>query len=234
MGVVSKPPRSIAEETFMDTRDATLGQETQGPAAGETHALPRETREAILDGAARTFAAHGYEGASMSMITEAACVSKGTIYQHFSGKAALFGAAVGRECEQRLGHLFQDLGSSSDIAADLREIGGRLLAMLTDTPVLAIERIVTAEAARFPELAEAFFDAGPARAIGAMAGYLVRQAAAGRLVVPDPAFAAEQFFMLCQTRVVMRTRLRLAIDAGESRRVVDEAVRVFLAAYRVK
>jgi hypothetical protein len=32
----------------------------------------------------------------------------------------------------------------------------------------------------------------------------------------------------------MRTRLRLAIDVGESRRVVDEAVRVFLAAYAVK
>jgi AcrR family transcriptional regulator len=216
------------------TQETAFGPGTAGSAAGEAHALPRETREAILDGAALTFAAHGYEGASMSMITEAACVSKGTIYQHFSGKAALFGAAVGRECERRLAHLFQDLGSSPDIAADLREIGGRFLAMLTDTPVLAIERIVTAEAARFPELAEAFFAAGPARAIGAMACFLAGQAASGRLIVPDPAFAAEQFFMLCQTRVVMRTRLRLAIDVGESRRVVDEAVRVFLAAYAVK
>jgi AcrR family transcriptional regulator len=196
-----------------------------------TPALSREKREAILDGAARTFAARGYAGASMSMITAAAGVSKGTIYQHFPGKAALFGAAVGRECERRMTHLFRELGSSADVETDLLEIGRRFLDMLTDAPVLAIERIITAEAEQFPDLAAAFLAAGPARAVGAMASFLAAHAEAGRLAVDDPALAAEQFFMLCQTRVMMRTRLRLAIDPGEQRRVVGAAVRVFLAAY---
>jgi AcrR family transcriptional regulator len=61
---------------------------------GASASLSHDKREAILNGAAEVFAAHGYEGASMSMITAAACVSKGTIYQHFDGKAALFGAAL--------------------------------------------------------------------------------------------------------------------------------------------
>ncbi len=198
-------------------------------AAPET--LSREKREAILEGAARIFAARGYEGASMSTITAAAGVSKGTIYQHFPGKAALFGAAVARECERKLTHLFHDLGGSEDVAATLADVGTRFVAMLTSDVALAVERVVSSEADRFPELAETFFAAGPAKAIAAMAGYLAAQTEAGRLAVPDPAFAAEQFFTMCQTRVVMRARLRLPVAAEEAPRVVAAAVQMFLAVY---
>jgi len=201
-------------------------------AAPET--LSREKRQAILDGAARIFAARGYEGASMSAITAAAAVSKGTIYQHFPGKAALFAATVARECDRKLAHLFRDLGTTEDIAATLLDIGTRFVAMLTSDVALSIERIVVSEADRFPELAEAFFQAGPARAIATMATYLAAQTHAGRLSVPDPAFAAEQFFTMCQTRVVMRARLRLPVAAEEAPRVVAAAVRMFLAVYGVQ
>ena len=192
---------------------------------------PTEKHTAILDGAARVFAERGYEGASMSMITAAAGVSKGTIYQHFPGKAALFGATIARECEAMLADVFQGSGEAGDTSAVLRDVGTRMLALFTTPKAMAIERIVPADAARFPDLAEAFYAAGPARAIASMAGLLARETAAGRLLVPDPEFAAEQFFMLCQTRVVMRTRLGLACTPGEAARVVEEAVAVFVRAY---
>lgn len=198
---------------------------------GAMEHLSAEKREAILDGAARVFAERGYEGASMSAITAAAGVSKGTIYQHFEGKAALFGAAVARECDRSVGEAFRTAGPDAGLRQTLTDIGERFLAMLTSPAALAVERIVTSEAARFPELARAFWEAGPARGIALMAGFLAAQAEAGALVVPDPAFAAEQFFMLCQTRVVMRTRLGLTHDAGDVGRVVAEAVEVFLRAY---
>lgn len=201
---------------------------------GAPEALSREKREAILNGAARVFADRGFEGASMSAITLAAGVSKGTIYQHFPGKAALFGAAVSRLCQAKLTHLFQDLRDGPDVAGTLADIGTRFVAMLTSEPALSIERIVISEADRFPELAEAFFQAGPAQAIATMARYLTEQVHAGRLIISDPAFAAEQFFMLCQTRVVLRARLRLPGQSSEAPHVVAEAVRVFLAAYGVQ
>jgi AcrR family transcriptional regulator len=201
---------------------------------GASTALSRDKHEAILAGAAAVFAAHGYEGASMSMITAAAGVSKGTIYQHFSGKAALFGAALGRECESRLAPLFESTASISDLAAALRDIGTRFVAMLISPEGLAIERTVMAEARRFPELAEAFMAAGPSRAIAKMAALLSAHAQAGSLAIADAEFAAEQFFMLCQTRVVMRTRLGLAVAEGDVARSVDAAVSVFLRAYAKK
>ena len=201
-------------------------------AAPET--LSREKRDSILNGAAQIFAARGYEGASMSAITAAAAVSKGTIYQHFPGKAALFAATVARECDRKLAHLFHNLGTTEDVTATLLDIGTRFVAMLTSDVALSIDRIVVSEADRFPELAKIFFDSGPARAIATMASYLSAQTAAGRLAVPDPAFAAEQFLTMCQTRVVMRAKLRLPVAAEESPRVVAAAVQMFLAVYGVK
>jgi AcrR family transcriptional regulator len=193
--------------------------------------LSREKRAAILAGATRVFAARGYEGASMSMITAEAGVSKGTIYQHFTGKAALFCAAVTGECEQKLAHLFQDLGTGPDVRTTLLDVGTRFIAMVTSAPSLALERAIVAEADRFPELAETFFQAGPATALNMMARYFSAQTAAGRLRVDDPIFAAEQFFTLCQTYVVMRARLRLPFEQGQVGRVVTAAVDMFLAVY---
>jgi AcrR family transcriptional regulator len=201
-------------------------------AAPET--LSREKRDSILNGAAQIFAARGYEGASMSAITAAAAVSKGTIYQHFPGKAALFAATVARECDRKLAHLFHNLGTTEDVTATLLDIGTRFVAMLTSEVALSIDRIVVSEADRFPELAKIFFDSGPARAIATMASYLSAQTSAGRLAVPDPAFAAEQFLTMCQTRVVMRAKLRLPVAAEESPRVVAAAVQMFLAVYGVR
>jgi AcrR family transcriptional regulator len=198
---------------------------------GASAGLSRDKHEAILAGAAAVFAAHGYEGASMSMITAAAGVSKGTIYQHFPGKAALFGAAVGRECEARLAPLFDGHANAPDLSTALRDIGTRFVDMLTSPEGLAIERSVMAEARRFPELAEAFMAAGPARAIAKMAALLAAHAQTGELAITDAEFAAEQFFMLCQTRIVMRTRLGLTVAPGDAARSVQEAVTVFLRAY---
>ena len=51
-----------------------------------------EKRAQILRGAAEVFAADGYQGASMARIAAVAGVSKGTLYNYFDTKAALFTA----------------------------------------------------------------------------------------------------------------------------------------------
>ena len=198
-------------------------------------ALSAEKHTAILDSAGAAFAAHGYEGASMDAITRAAGVSKATVYNHFSSKAALFGAYVERECERTLAPFFDCLTTPRDIPGTLTVIGRRMAELLLSPVSLAIYRVVVAEAETFPELAQAFYAAGPARAIRVLADWLGRESEAGRLRVDDPIFAAEQFFILCQTRIVLRRRLRLDRDEppADVERVVAGAVRVFLAAYAV-
>jgi TetR/AcrR family transcriptional repressor of mexJK operon len=197
-------------------------------------ALSPEKRTQILAGAASVFAADGYEGASMAKIAAVAGVSKGTLYNHFDSKAALFTAYVGETCTQTLARVFDSANHDGDPAEVLRGIGKRMVQMMLSEVGLSIYRVVIAEAAKFPDLAQAFFEAGPARAIAFMAGWLAEETRRGRLSVPDPAFAAEQFFNLCQTRLVLRRRLEMLPDPPESDidGVVEASIMMFLRTYR--
>jgi TetR/AcrR family transcriptional regulator, mexJK operon transcriptional repressor len=196
--------------------------------------LSPEKRTQILAGAASVFAADGYEGASMARIAAIAGVSKGTLYNYFDSKAALFTAYVGETCNRYLAHVFDSANHDGDPAEVLRGIGKRMVQMMLSDVGLAIYRVVISEAAKFPDLARSFFESGPARAISFMAGWLAEETRRGRLSVPDPAFAAEQFFNLCQTRLVLRRKLEMLPDPPDSdiEGVVEAAITMFLRTYR--
>lgn len=201
-----------------------------------TDALSPEKRAQILRGAGAVFAADGYEGASMARIASVAPVSKGTLYNYFPSKAALFAAYVQEQCDRNLAHIFDSADHDGAPAAVLRGIGQRMMQMMLSPVGLTIHRVMIAEATKFPDLAEVFFAAGPARAVGFMASWLAEETVRGRLAVPDPAFAAEQFFAMSQTVLVLRRRLGLLSDppAAEVDRIVDAAVAMFLNTYGVR
>lgn len=56
---------------------------------------------------------------------------------------------------------------------------------------------------------------------------------AGVLNIPDPVFAAEQFYALCQTRIAARARLQLPVNTDQAHIdfIARSAVRTFLNAY---
>ena len=193
---------------------------------------PEKERQ-ILDGAAAAFSRDGYEGASMSGIAAAAGVSKGTLYNYFDGKKALFTAFVQRECTEKLLLAFDEVDSEAPIQTTLLRVGRRIMDMLLSETGLAIYRMVVAEARKFPELAEAFHEAGPRRALDRMTALIADQASGGQLSVEDPGFAAEQLFALVQSRVIMQRRMGLVATVTEAEidRVVREAVRLFLRGY---
>jgi AcrR family transcriptional regulator len=197
----------------------------------ESRSPLKETQ--ILDGAAMVFARDGFGRASMSQIAAAAGVSKGTLYNYFPGKEALFAAWVQRECSVRIALIFDDLTATARPAETLRRIGRRMLEMLLSDSGLLVYRMVVAEAGHFPSLAEAFFAAGPQRAVASLAGWIRSQVAAGTLAVNDAEFAAEQLFSLMQTRLLMRRRLGLqdGVQSPQIEHVVDEAVTLFLRGY---
>jgi AcrR family transcriptional regulator len=56
--------------------------------------LPAAKRDRLLHEASREFGEHGYSGASMNHILEAAGVSKGAAYYYFDDKADLFATVV--------------------------------------------------------------------------------------------------------------------------------------------
>jgi AcrR family transcriptional regulator len=197
--------------------------------------LSPEKEQQILRGAATIFGQDGYEGASMSRIAACAGVSKGTLYNYFEGKAELFQAWIGRECEAKLSRVFDIEDPDGDPAVTLQAIGQRMIQMMMSDSGLTMYRLTVSEAGKFPELARAFYELGPARATQYMAAWLRRKADARQLAIKDPVFAAEQFFALCQSGIGIKRRLGLldGITDGDLRRIVDEAVRMFLNTYGV-
>ncbi|GBQ90311.1 TetR family transcriptional regulator [Acetobacter nitrogenifigens DSM 23921 = NBRC 105050] len=187
----------------------------------------------ILIGAGEIFAELGYEGASMSHIARRAGVSKGTLYNYFDNKAALFTAFVRQTSRNGLPNAFQSIRQDLPLRGVLLGIAKGMIGLVIAPTTLMLYRIVVSEAPRFPHLAQTFWENGPAIGIRTLSRWLQTQAANGHLDVPEPEFAAEQFFALCQTRIAMRCRLRMTVDTSpeEIERIATRSVDMFLAVH---
>lgn len=74
---------------------------------------PDERRQDIIDAAIRVFAERGVYGTTVSHITQAADVAKGTFYLYFSSKEHLLGVLKERFVDEILGHasaLYEKVG----------------------------------------------------------------------------------------------------------------------------
>lgn len=194
-------------------------------------------RQAVIEAAGELFIAQGYGAVSMDAIARAAGVSKATLYAHFASKDVLFATIINEACQQNMAVIGLLPEPSDDLAAALTGAGQRMLRFLLDAKPLAIHRVVVAESVRFPELGRAFYENGPAVFRRAFAAWLVAQTAAGRLAVPDPPMAADQFVgMLRAPGVFLRASLGLPPPPTDAEidATVTAAVRTFLKAYAVE
>lgn len=141
-----------------------------------------------------------------------AAVSKRTLYARFRGKAALFEAVVLKEIEEGLARLEASLPDFGDVRRDLNALAEALLSwMLTDVNV-AMERVVMAEAARFPALARNLYEFGFIGTTRLVAALLSRAEQRGEIAVADPDFAADHFV----SSVILSPFRRAALGVGGS------------------
>jgi len=195
-------------------------------------------RVKIRDAAAKLFLRFGYGGVSMDAIAAEAGVSKQTVYSHFGTKDALFGAIIQDKCDELLKPLrsikIKPQAKSSDPEIVLSGIAENFFSLVLSAEGVSHFRAVVAESARFPELAEAFYRSGPAIAVENLAGYLERMHTEGVLHVDDPVGSARLFFGMLRGDTYLRRVLGIGGEPGEAerKRLVAQAVRVFIAAHR--
>lgn len=135
-----------------------------GKSAGRPREADKEARaENLLYTAGCLFLEKGYGKVSLEMIARQAHVAVRTIYVKFGGKSGLFNAVV----EQRRAAYFATMPA---LETDMRplpivlgEFGMLFLKLVTMPAAVRLNRMIVAEAASHPELAETFHKVGPGR-----------------------------------------------------------------------
>jgi TetR/AcrR family transcriptional repressor of mexJK operon len=195
---------------------------------------PGGKAEMILAAAERAFLASGFGAVTMDAIAREAGVSKATVYAHFAGKEALFGAVIAHVSERRYDGFSIETLDPQDIEASLTTIARRFLDLVLSPEVIALNRIIIGEVTRFPVLAQVFWEAGPERTRQQLETFFRRAGAAGVIAVPDPRLAAEQFAALARGEIHLRGLFRVE-EPGDPRALsaaAGSAVATFLRAFR--
>ena len=152
----------------------------------------------ILNAATTAFLADGYAATTIEAIARACGVAKRTIYARWSGKPALFKAVLQRLMTRWLVDA-GDWGEAADLETTLNDAAARILAIALTPEAVALNRLLIAESARFPELPLIMHQTGAAEGRRRIAAMLDHAIAQGVISPTDTAFAAEQFFHLILT-----------------------------------
>jgi TetR/AcrR family transcriptional regulator, mexJK operon transcriptional repressor len=194
-------------------------------------------REVIVRAATELFLRQGYQATSTEQIAAAAAVSKQTVYSRFGDKESLFReivlgvAATAEAFAADLTASLADVSKAQDVAPVLRALAGRYLAAVMDPQVLALRRLVIGEAARFPEVAAAYYERSPAMVLAALADGFARLADLELITVDDPRRAADDFAFLVLGRSLDHGMFHVPATAPSDAEIgatADHAVDVFL------
>jgi AcrR family transcriptional regulator len=218
-----------AEKRREERRPVRYGRPPRGHAG--------RVEERILDAAGRVFLEHGFQGASVDEIAEAASAGKPTIYARFPNKQALFSAVVERLVSRNTSHYGLSCAGDS-IEEQLDALANTILTRLLAPETIGLIRVAVAEARRFPDLATSVSCMGRQRQVEAVARVFAELAATDPIGA-SPAFAearltetARRFLDLVVLPMLMRALFGedLAVLRGDFEPHAARAVAFFLAA----
>lgn len=217
------------------TSDAALPQSAPIPedlasiGEAERTRLTDRKRQAIVDAAIAEFREHGFEVANMDRIAGRAQVSKRTVYNHFSGKDALFDAILERLWVATEATLKLTYRADLPLREQLLTLVEQKLAMSDDPQFLDLARVLIAEAIHAPQRAREMLCRLGGRE-EALTVWIRAAMADGRLKPGDPGFAASQLQALVKGFAFWPqiTMGQPPLDKAQQRQVADSATDMFL------
>lgn len=195
-----------------------------------------ERRAAILDAAASVFFERGFAATSIDAVIERSGGSKRNIYDEFGNKQGLLIALITETADKALAVLTVDHSRTPNLHDTLLEFAQRLFTNYMSPPLLGIFRIILAESSRFPELAKAFHEKGPGRAVKRLAELLEDASNRGEIETVNFKVAADQFLGLLRGNLHLEVMLGLRPlpDKAEAEMFVRSAVDMFVKGLRVE
>jgi AcrR family transcriptional regulator len=157
----------------------------------EKRASRGDKAEDILNAASEVFIARGYAAARLDDIAARAGVAKGTLYLYFQSKEDIFQSLVRTAIVPNLAQL-EAVTEAWDgpVAPLLERFAGIALGVAGNNRLVAIPRLLLAEAKTFPDLARFYHREVAHRGLGLLTKIIAKGVARGEFRAVDPLHAA--------------------------------------------
>ncbi len=197
-----------------------------GGRPSQAEALKRDER--LVEIAAAMFMERGFDATTIDAVAEAASVGKATVYARYKDKAELFAAVLKRQIDRWLAVDDTPTSPSGGIEDTLLAVAKRMVATALTPEAIAIHRIVSSQAGRFPELAKLVFREGVQCKTTRFTDLLRGFADRGEIAAEDLDVKAELFASLIIGRQIRLALLGIEIDRDQLERRLRIAVKLFL------
>jgi AcrR family transcriptional regulator len=140
-----------------------------------------ERREAIIEAALDEFVARGFAATRLDDVAKRAGVAKGTIYLHFEDKEALFRELIHTALVPLISRLAVPPPSGGSVRDALDSFARTFVQEVIGTRRGDIVRLILAEGARFPSIADFYYREVVSRGIAGMQGLIELGIARGEI-----------------------------------------------------
>jgi TetR/AcrR family transcriptional regulator, mexJK operon transcriptional repressor len=189
----------------------------------------QQRQEELLNVAMDVFLELGFEQTTMDEIAVRVGMSKRTMYARYEDKGALFKAAVHRAIARwTVPRGALDAIETEDLEQTLRAVARTRIANLATPEGIRLQRILSAQSYRFPELLQAVYEEGTGPTIHFLVDLFVRHSKFGKIKATELQRAAPAFLSLVVGGPARLIVSGAHIDDAENESHIRFAVRLFL------
>lgn len=175
----------------------------------------------------------GFEQATIEGIAASAGMAKRTIYARYPDKPALFRAAVQRAVD-RWSVPIEALRSAEtpDLEETLIAVASLRLESVTSPDGMRLQRILNAEAYRFPDISRLAYEQGTLPAVQFISDLLARHAVSGAIDIDDAELLGTSFLSLAVGGPAQGALWGVSLDRAAVDARIRACVRLFLDGVR--
>jgi TetR/AcrR family transcriptional regulator, mexJK operon transcriptional repressor len=210
-----------------------IGRRGAGGRPTREEAEVRDVRLLVV--ATHLFMERGFDGTSIDAVAEAAGISKPTVYARYHDKRDLFAAVLRKRIRDWLAPLSAAAEAQAteakpkSIKTTLHELSRHMIAYTLAPEAGALQRIISAQAVQFPELAKLANEECWLRAVRGVSSILRQSAARGQIKIDHPELAADMFLNLVLGHAKRLALYGIATDPETEERHRKAAVDFFLS-----
>lgn len=185
--------------------------------------------ERLLRTATQLFITKGFANTTLEGLASQARVAPRTIYEKYGGKDEIFAAVIQRQLTY-LADFKLEFDDKAPVATALNQVAWKLLEFCTAPESVALQRLLTAESTRFPDLMLAMSQEGHHKVLGTVTHVLTQARQHGALRIKNMKLATQIFVELTVGWALM---LGMVGDwtTFPSKKDMTEKVDLFLRSY---